>query len=108
MDPLNYLKIYPIGEGWPEYWVEDARSGEIVYGHPKHAWCIDWVIENHIQYGEEKPEQKRQGRGMNVIFIIFSVGLLALFGIEIFRYRFRPLTSREIIEELNKKYSKME
>ncbi|PJZ29062.1 hypothetical protein CH370_19765 [Leptospira kmetyi] len=61
MDPLNYLKIYPIGEGWPEYWVEDSRTNTIVYGHPLRIWCIDWVLENHVRHCVEKAKFRKAG-----------------------------------------------
>ncbi|TGM04827.1 hypothetical protein EHQ76_07205 [Leptospira barantonii] len=58
MDPLKYLKIYPIGDGWPEYWVEDSRSGAVVFKHPERAWCVAWVIEEHIRTFRQGFEQK--------------------------------------------------
>ncbi|WP_061218096.1 hypothetical protein [Leptospira weilii] len=61
MDPINYLKINPIGEGASYYEVYDSRTDTVVYGHPSRVWCIDWVIEEHLRY--IAAEEKRMKKG---------------------------------------------
>ncbi|EMO14654.1 hypothetical protein LEP1GSC165_0421 [Leptospira santarosai str. CBC523] len=45
---------------------------------------------------------------MNEFFLIFSLGVVIFFGVEIYRYRFRRLSSKQILNEQNKKYAKTE
>ncbi|AVQ11247.1 Uncharacterized protein XB16_0912 [Leptospira santarosai] len=45
---------------------------------------------------------------MNEFFLIFSLGMVIFFGVETYRYRFRRLSSKQILNEQNKKYAKTE
>ncbi|AVV51429.1 hypothetical protein BWD12_15110 [Leptospira santarosai serovar Bananal] len=51
---------------------------------------------------------EEEGGEMNEFFLIFSLGLVIFFGVETYRYRFRRLSSKQILNEQNKKYAKTE
>lgn len=52
MDPLEKYRISPIGEGSVNYEVYELKTKEVVFEHPTRAWCVDWLIEEHLKYLE--------------------------------------------------------